>query len=89
MHKNNSVHQSTIYNSDNGEDFDYQNQEFPAESPRRTEYYNDAFFNRNRETKPYKKKTYQTPRCLQRTPTQPQSNNINWRIAKKRGAHPY
>ena len=56
MHKNNSVHQSTIYNSDNGEDFDYQNQEFPAESPRRTEYYNDAFFNRNRETKPYKKK---------------------------------
>ena len=37
------------------------------------------------ETKPKKKKkkTYQTPRYLQRTPTQPQSNNSNCRIAKE------
>ena len=36
------------------------------------------------ETKSYKKKIpYQTPRYLQRTLTQPQSNNRNWRIAKQ------
>ena len=41
--------------SDNGEDIDYQNQEFLAESHCVTIYYNNTFFNRNREIKSYKK----------------------------------
>ena len=49
--QNHPVDQSPIYISDNGEDFDYQNQELPTESPCGTDYYNDTFFHRNRETK--------------------------------------
>ena len=49
--QNHPVDQSPIYSLDNGEDFDYQNQEFPAESPWGTDYYNGTFFHRNRETK--------------------------------------
>ena len=54
--QNHPVDQSPIYSLDNGEDFDYQNQEFPAESPCGTDYYNGTFFHRNRETKWNKQK---------------------------------
>ena len=54
--QNHPVDQSPIYNSDNGEDFDCHNQEFLTESHCGTNYYNDTFFNRNREIKSYKKK---------------------------------
>ena len=69
---------------DNGEDFDYQNQEVLTESHCGTDFYN-TFFKRNREIKSYKKKkkTDHTPRYLQRTSTQQQSYNPNWRIAKQ------
>ena len=83
--QNHLVDQSPMYKLDNVEHFDYQKQEFPTESPCGTYYYSDTFFNRNRiqAIQKKKKKPYQTPRYLQRTPTQPQSNNSNCRIANE------
>ena len=53
--QNYQVDQSPLYNLDNGEDFDYQNQEVLTESHCGTDFYN-TFFKRNREIKSYKKK---------------------------------
>ena len=50
--QNHPVDHSPTHNLDNGEDFDYQNQEFLTESHCDTDSYSDTFFNRNSEIKP-------------------------------------
>ena len=54
--QNHPVDQSPINKSNNGKDFNYQNQEFLTESQcDAADYCNDTFFNINREIKSHRK----------------------------------
>lgn len=75
-----------IYNPDFEEQCDSQNQEFISECQYEPEYFNDTFYNRNKESKFNKKPklvTYNNTKYQQKGPTQQYPQNSNWRIPRQ------